>query len=596
MSQIPETIRFHYARQAPSSWNWYTQSDFAGCLLRWSAPEGFVVRYVIFRSCESLPSNACEDLLDGYHDDTVDRIDVFKPITALVDDEIHEKNRYLVLARLDNEDWVWIDNVESERFTGGKSDEVLTYWSNPYEDKPKIKDPCRLDYLSIRVGTFCGFEWDYPDDYPDFVGYDLIVNDVPISPHTGAESDIAAFKAVLSGQRGTTYPLERFIHAIVDNETLANRFWYYALLVRLPEGGRVQIPLRHVSEPFAKGRPFQYLKARQGWGEGRDKMMASYAHWKANEQKRLAQAEAHSNLPLPARAPGIALSFFRHAPDLSLASYIDHPAMVGIQFSAKVANGKRIVAIRAKSDLSASEINDILRRALEDTVVESEDFDAFAFCPNKGHMILVDADCHEKPNYAFAVYEDEDDDFVELSHVKDVTTDFLANFDATILWGNRDFSCTNRLVHCLVCEAIPKKNALSLEFGAVDESIVKRIEVYHFYKPIDWANADDETIEALHEFQRTGHSELGERFVLPKWYDGVVDNVTEVNTTHQFAALIVDKYDNRHILQLFSIGSIEREDWPVLSEFCELPAAVPASVVAPADDVPSFDDDVPPPP
>lgn len=265
MAEIPEVVRFHFARLAPSPWNWYTKSDYLGCALRWTAPEGNVALYIVFRSNENLPSDCCEDLLNGCYDDVAERIDIFKPITQLVDDEIHDKNRYLVLARLDNDDVVWVKDVESFQFTGAKPGESWTYWSNPYGDMPRMKDPCRLEYETVRVGTFCALEWDYPNHYPDFVGFDLIVCDVPYSPHTGADSDIAAFRDVLSGKLGTQYPLERFVNTVVDNESFVNRFGYYALLVKLPEGGRVQIPVRHISVPFEKGHPYQFLRARTSW-------------------------------------------------------------------------------------------------------------------------------------------------------------------------------------------------------------------------------------------------------------------------------------------------------------------------------------------
>ena len=111
MAEIPEVVRFHFARLAPSPWNWYTKSDYLGCALRWTAPEGNVALYIVFRSNENLPSDCCEDVLNGCYDDVAERIDIFKPITQLVDDEIHDKNRYLVLARLDNDDVVWVKDV-----------------------------------------------------------------------------------------------------------------------------------------------------------------------------------------------------------------------------------------------------------------------------------------------------------------------------------------------------------------------------------------------------------------------------------------------------------------------------------------------------
>ena len=76
MSERPETVRFHFARQSPSPWNWYTQADFAGCALKWPSTHINVVSYILFRTSENLPADCCDDLLDGYLEDEVDRIDI----------------------------------------------------------------------------------------------------------------------------------------------------------------------------------------------------------------------------------------------------------------------------------------------------------------------------------------------------------------------------------------------------------------------------------------------------------------------------------------------------------------------------------------
>ena len=287
MTLYPDKVRFHFARQAPSPWNWYTQEEFEGCALKWDAPSGTVLDYVIFRASENLPTDCCEELFDGVYDDVVDRLDVSHPINALVDDQIHDRNRYLVLAHLDSDEYEWIQGVESTRFNHVENgDGDWFYWSSGGTRTPRHKDPCRLDYLNVRVGDFCGLMWNYPENFRDLLGYDLIVSDVPVSPHTGNESDIEAFNAVLNGENGSTiYALEPYVNCVIDNCSQPNRFWYYALLVRLPDHGRVQIPLNHTPNPYPKGIPFQNLDTSRKWGEGREIMEFQYNNWNSRERR-----------------------------------------------------------------------------------------------------------------------------------------------------------------------------------------------------------------------------------------------------------------------------------------------------------------------
>ena len=566
MPEIPELVRFHFARQSSSPWNWYTKPDFQGCALKWSAPKGNVALYIVFRSSESLPSDCCDDLLNGQYDDVVERIDIFKPITRLVDDEIHDKNRYLVLARLDNDDIVWIEDVESFQFSGAAPGENWTYWSNPYGDTPKIKDPCRLDYATVRVETFCGLEWDYPAQYPDFVGYDLIVCDVPYSPHTGADTDIEAFRAVLAGKRGVTYSLERFVNAVVDNESFLNKFAYYALLVRLPESGRVQIPLRHTAVPFEKGHPFQYLKARPTWGEGRDRMMAAYARWKAQMDSGMIPsaepAETEEVEDADSSAEKVDLEFFQHTPNLSYESYLKQPDMIGIQFRAKVAENSLIVGLRATHQIDGVQCAKLLRSALQDGIFEGEDCEAYAFKTQSDYIQLIDADCHNKSWYAFALYHEESDSFEELTHVKDTTVDYLGDGEGIIQWGNPNYTFENRVLHCFKFEEIQKKTHLSIEFGIIDEKGIESIELYRFDSKPNWTVHD---LEDIHQFQLKGEPALGARYIIPQVSHGVVDDISRCDSTHYYAAVSVDKNGNRMPLTLYSLGNQEREDWVRLS-------------------------------
>ena len=577
MPEIPESVRFHFARQAPSPWNWYTKPEFAGCRLHWTPPAENVASYIIFRSSEGLSSDCCEDLLNGMYEDVADRIDVFKQISQLVDDEIHDKNRYLVLAQLENDDIVWVSDVDSEQFTGPVNDEPLTYWSNPFGDSPKIKDPCRLDYATVRVDNFCGFEWDYPSQYPDFLGFELIVCDVPYSPHTGADSDISAFREVLSGERGQHYMLDRFVTAIVDNDSFVNRFWYYALLVRLPESGRVQIPLRHVSEPFESGTPYMNLRPQPTWGVGRERMMAAFAKWKA-KAGQMQRSDSVSDLYSTPAAEAISadtgavLEFFRHAPDLTLNSFIENPKMIGIQFSAKVNDGTEIIAIRSKEELSDAESRQLLQKAHEDRIVNGSDADAFAFVPKNGYMVLVDSDCHNKSNYAFATYDRENDTFAELSHVKDTTIDFIPLQDDTIRWGYPGQVFSNRNMHCLRLEKIPKKNVLTLEFGILDDTNVCRIELYVFDNEPEFS---EDNLEDLHSFVESGSPRLGQRYVIDHLCHNIIDDVSRCDATHYYGAASLDMHGNRTSISVFSLGSTEREDTEYLSDVAGVAKSMP---------------------
>ena len=569
MAEIPEVVRFHFARLAPSPWNWYTKSDYLGCALRWTAPEGNVALYIVFRSNENLPSDCCEDLLNGCYDDVAERIDIFKPITQLVDDEIHDKNRYLVLARLDNDDVVWVKDVESFQFTGAKPGESWTYWSNPYGDMPRMKDPCRLEYETVRVGTFCALEWDYPNHYPDFVGFDLIVCDVPYSPHTGADSDIAAFRDVLSGKLGTQYPLERFVNTVVDNESFVNRFGYYALLVKLPEGGRVQIPVRHISVPFEKGHPYQFLRARTSWGEGRDKMMAAYARWKAQVSAAAAQAQYQTPEPLSvveestSSISDVDIDFFRHSPDLSCDSFVQNPDMLGIQFTAKIADASYIVAVRSREELDRQSLGDLLEEAIEKGIVNGDLADGYAYCPDNGYMVLVDGDCTDKSNYAFAVYDPEDKQFAPLPHVKDATVDyFMVNPSASVLWGNSDFAFRNHLVNCIQCEEIDKISNIALEFRYINDANIDAVELYVFDKSIEW---NVETMRKFRDLQATGNSDLGKKYVFKGKQDGVLDDISP-DGVHFYAATAVDFDGNRSPVQIYSQGARLRDEWKRVSD------------------------------
>ena len=575
MPEIPEVVRFHFARQAPSPWNWYTKPDFAGCILKWH-PIDSVISYTVFRSTESLPGDCCEALLNGEYDDVVDRVDVFKPISQIVDDEIHDRNRYLVLAHLDNDDIVWVKDVESTQFNSAQPGEVLTYWSNPFGDTPKIKDPCRLDYCTVRVGTFCGFEWDYPIQYPDFIGYELIICDMPYSPHTGADSDIEAFREVLNGTRGVHFLIDRFVTAMVDNESFVNKFWYYALLVRLPESGRVQIPIRHTSNPFPAGKPFQYLSPRSGWGEGRERMMAAFAKWKAQARNSSTSTQVINvgtgqtqNAETP-KNNEISLEFFRHSPDLSLESYIKHPEMIGIQFSAKVPSDATVIAIRAESELSGSQLTDVLKEAVQNQGFENDSVGTFVFTPKDPYMVIVDSDCHKKSSYAFALYDKENDKFEPLEQVKDVTIDYLDKPESVIRWGDQSLTFRNRMAHVLKTEEIQKKNVVCIEFGIVDESTVHAIELYRFDDMPTW---DEDHLQDLYTFEKQGNPDIGDRYVIDHVCDGVIDDISACDKAHYYAAVSVDKYGNRKAISVFSLGAQIREDWEKLSDITGLTPA-----------------------
>ena len=569
MSERPEIVRFHYARQAPSPQNWYTQPDYAGCALKWPSPHVSVVSYIIFRTRENLPTDCCDDLLDGYLEEETERLDIDHPITCLVDDEIHEKNRYLVLACLDNGTILWVQHVESSRFTGPKPGENWTWWSNPNGNKPRYKDPCRLDYANIRVEENCTFAWDYPAEFPDLEGYDLIVSDNPISPHTGYESDIEAFHDLLEGRHGSTiYPIEPYVNAIVDNVSKPGRFWYYALLVRLPVSGRVQIPIRHLEAP-APGMAYKLLQYDRGWGVGEETMKTQFERWKAGDlQAASDQNASHAH----EGTDGLTLSFFRHSPDLTLDSYITNPTMIGIMFHMKVSLNLMVFAIRSVEPLSPKNTYQLLQKAksYENYTDEALQADVYVFSPIHELMQLIDADCHNKLNYAFATYDIETNTFEDLQ-VKDLTIDFLPNFDTTIFWGNLEFTCNNHLANYVKCETFTKKTTLTIDFGIIDDTFVRSIEVYIFKSPIDWEKDGKEAVKTFHELQRNGKSPIGKRYTFKRCVPGCIDDITPNMSDVCCAALYLDQFGNRYPLSISSLGNAERSTWPALSSFQTLP-------------------------
>ncbi|MFA5624456.1 MAG: hypothetical protein WC966_05310, partial [Bradymonadales bacterium] len=588
MAKIPELVRFHYARQAPSPRNWYGQDDFDGCELFWQSPDERIARYIIFRMSENIEPDRVQELLDGYFDDIADRIDIFKPITSIVDDEIHDRNRYLVLARLENEDTIWIRDVESRRFDPKKKDSQgaeTTYWSNPYGGTPKIKDPCRLEYANVRVSMFCGFSWDYPSAYPDFVGYDLIVSRAPISPHTGEDEDIEAFKSVLRGEMGALYQIDRFVNAIVDNITLPNRFWYYALLLRIPEQGRVQIPMRYHNTEFPNGASFQYLSPSSGWGVGRDLMTASFAKWMMEKKQEVTAPPmkdelSHTVLRPVSRAifneagQQASFPFFRHAPDLSVSSYIANPSMVGIQFTAKVEKTLYIIALRAKTEPNDEQTALLLSKAAKEKVFYTEAVDGFCFMPRGEFLTLIDADCHDKPYYLIVTYNETTEQFSCLSeHVKDKTIDFLPNISDAVFWAGTVGMLTNHKVHVTNAVRFQKQERLSVEFGAVDESHVEAMEVYLFHREMDWENDADALRTEFYALQDGEESKIGKRYVFGGAPPGFVDDISETDSDVYCSACYLDKHNNRFFVPLFNRGNVIEKSWPRLSWVVETPAA-----------------------
>jgi hypothetical protein len=244
--------------------------------------------------------------------------------------------------------------------------------------------------------------------------------------------------------------------------------------------------------------------------------------------------------------------------------------MIGIQFSAKVSEGTEILAIRAKEELANADCMQLLRNAHEKRIVNGNDADAFAYVPKNGYMIIVDSDCHHKSNYAFATYDRENDTFVELSHVKDTTIDFIPLQDDAIKWGYPGQVFSNRSLHSLKLETIQKKNILCIEFGILDDSRVCQIELYVFDNEPSF---NEDNLDDLHSFIASGNPPVGKRYLIDHLCHTIIDDVSECDTTHYYAAASLDMHGNRTSISVFSMGTTEREGAEYLSEIAGIPKA-----------------------
>ncbi len=95
---MPSSVRFAYARHAPNPRNWYSQEGYEGCLIAWD-PIPDTVGVVAIRTAQNLPENCALDLMAGRYQQTAEQLLIKRPIDAIVDDQMHEHNRYLILVR-----------------------------------------------------------------------------------------------------------------------------------------------------------------------------------------------------------------------------------------------------------------------------------------------------------------------------------------------------------------------------------------------------------------------------------------------------------------------------------------------------------------
>ena len=594
MSGMPENIRVHYARQAPSPHNWYSQDDYAGCLITWEVPDD-AVGYVFFRTHEPLDSDCGVELMSGRMADLADRLDVHVPIKALVDDEIHDRNRYVIFAELASGGFVNIRKAGTRKFTDRLERgelEPLAFWSNP-GGEPRRKDPLRLNYLTVKPGDFCGFSWSYPEEMPDCEGFDLIISRQAISPHTGNEFDIEDFKRVLRGEFGACVQLESYVTAVQDNQSSPGTYWYYALLARDPRGGRLEIPCMHHDTPFLKGRPFRYLNPDGAgkWGVGQEILRESHGRWvqqhlRAREEERRQHEEALAAAAPPPvvvepepeeeaeeayDSPEVELDPEAWAGVIldtppSLDSYADDASFVGVRISWTAEAGAMMVALRARAPLAPEDALAVVQGRLKLPHCDRVEFDI-----ENVRATLVDLDCHTRSWYLI-VNTDFDPPRPEtwlrthpLYHLPPID-------DNVIYWHCPGDPLHDRLVHTLEVESARKRRDLiPIEIGVHEVLDPVAIELYLFRTEIDWRTLVPEDLEEFYKLQRGEESDLGVRYVLPNDCVGFRDDISPNRRRVYYAALVRDQYNNRTPVPIFPLTEGTHGEWPLLSRLIRQP-------------------------
>ncbi|MDX9722022.1 MAG: hypothetical protein RBU37_14850 [Myxococcota bacterium] len=584
MGRVPDSVRLVYARSAPTPLNWYTQGDYEGCLITWDPPAERVLGYVIFRTTENLPDDCASDLLDGYLRDVADRIDIMRPIKAIVDDQIHERNRYLILARTRQSEYIGVERARSEKFVKGMNLDAfqpLAFWSNPSGD-PLGKDPRRLDFVSIRPGDHTVFSWDYPEHIPQVLGYDLIVSRQAISPHTGSESDIREFLRMLRGELGASYAIEAFVNTLVDNVTPSDRYWSYALLACLPNGGRVQLPLRFSDRPIARGIPFRYLDPdATEWGHGKAMMEAAFHQW---FQERTGQAhlsmpavpvlslppaaEATPPPPTPAPPPPEPspppeavpqLSWTPSGSGLDPSSYAADPSLVGLRLSWTGGGGENMVALRCVVPPVES-IESLLQlgTALPLTVDR-------LFFTSTERCALIDMDCHDRCHYFVGCMQGQRCTPVEGLRIRSLNRMPASN---EVIWHCPDDPLHHRLLHVSEMELCRRKSEpLALELGVHELASPRVIKLFLFASPVTWSRATPDDIEQFHAMQLGEPNALGWTFEIEPDLPGFRDDLSPAGSTVYFAAAVVDEEENHFPVPLFCVGTDEGSHWPELSSY-----------------------------
>jgi hypothetical protein len=577
---LPSSVRFAYAPCAPTLANWYGQPDYEGCLLTWD-PVPDVVGVIAVRSEKALPENCALDLMSGRYQQVAEQVVIKRSVSALVDDQTHERSYYLVLARTAAGEFVAVKNLKAQPLTKQTPKDVVAqaaYWSNPM-GRPKGRDPTHLDYLTLRPDDFSGFWWAYPDHVPDLVGYHLIVSEQPIGALTGDPLEVAQFKDVLAGRTSTLLKLEPFVTRLVDNVTPPGRYAYFALLACDSNGGRVQLPMQHTATPFSDDLPLRYAQPHAGaLGRHPEEMQQAFVAWRQRMAPALAALSAPPGGPpaAPAAPAGPPWSALRPQRPPRLESYQADPSYWGmaLRWDGPAGDaGARFVALRSDRFPPDQVVGPLLSGAMAPP----------PFCQRvtfAGPVTsLVDVECHQNVWYCVAVLDGN-----QLRPVANLTeqplTRPLGADDTSAYWHCLGEPLSNRLPPVAEVEPArrPDAEALALSWGTSDLiDAPAGFEVIHLRRAPQWAQ-DQAAWAAL---LRGEDSPLGARYAVPADLQGVRDDLLPIAEVAFVAVLARDARGNRFSLPVY-VGGEQGLSWPLLSDPQAKPSASSASSTPPS--------------
>jgi hypothetical protein len=564
---MPSSVRFAYARHAPSPRNWYSQENYEGCLIAWD-PIPDTVGVVAIRTAQNLPENCALDLMAGRYQQVAEQLLIKRPIDALVDDQIHEHNRYLILVRTAAGAFV-APPLRVEKFSPDTDRSPLgrlAFWSNPY-GRPKGRDPTRLDYAALRPDpNFNGFYWSYPDHIPDLVGYHFIVSPQAIGALSGDAAEIAQLREVLVGKTSQLIKIEPFVTHLIDNITPPGRYAYFALLACDSNGGRTQIPIQHTSSPFSPDTPCRYAQPQDGIpGHHPDRMQQAFTAWR----QRMAPALAALSAPPPGAAPPAAAappppwSVLKPQKPPHLTAYQSDPQYLGMALRWDAPKGDpntRFVALRADRFPPDQAIGPLLTGAAPPP----------PFCHRLTFSgpadTLIDTECHKHVWYCLAILDNNQLRPLTNLSEKPLTRLPPEGTPNITFWHCPSEPLKDRLPPTATPERLHRtgQTPLPLSWGTNDNipSPVS-IDIYHLTRQPDWTNPQDQAAWAL--LLRGEQNPLGSRASIPPNLSGIRDDLLPPDQDILAFACARDARNNSFVIDLFTDHSNTSTSWPLLS-------------------------------